>query len=184
MEAYYLHTILKWKRGFALYNLFILYKSLEETHRNGNPDRIHLVCASILFWLVILISIAYSPIIGYIGKLSNGNLIQSFSSHWLFICRVQLAFRVNTHNFSFIFIQNINIAYYFKTKEAGVLFYIICLYCSVVICLHEAVAQLTDELSWWRHRVRCCSNCRCVLPSPEVFTWSPDLPSTNFQVRE
>ena len=121
MEAYYLHTILKWKRGFALYNLFILYKSLEETHRNGNPDRIHLVCASILFWLVILISIAYSPIIGYIGKLSNGNLIQSFSSHWLFICRVQLACRVNTHNFSFIFIQNINIAYYFKTKEAGVL---------------------------------------------------------------
>ena len=33
MEAYYLHTILKWKRGFALYNVFILYKLLEETHR-------------------------------------------------------------------------------------------------------------------------------------------------------
>ena len=119
-----------------------------------------------------------------VRELRNGNLIQSFSSHWLFICRVQLACRVNTHNFSFIFIQNINIAYYLKTKEAGVLFYIICSYCSVVICLHEAVAQLTDELSWWRHRVRCCSNCRCVLPSSEVCTWSPDLPSTNFQVRE
>ena len=86
------------------------------------------VCISILFSLVrnsyINSLLSNNIIIGYIWKLTNGNLIQSFSSYWLFICRVQLACRVNTHNFSFIFIKNIHIAYYFKTKEAGVLFYI------------------------------------------------------------
>ena len=31
------------------------------------------------------------------------------------------------------------------------------------------------ELRWWRHRVRCCSNCRCVIPSSEVCTWKSGL---------
>ena len=56
--------------------------------------------------------------------------------------------------------------------------------CSVVICLHEAVAQLTDEQRWWRHRVRCCSNCRYVLACSQVCAWSTDLPSTCLQVIE
>ena len=36
------------------------------------------------------------------------------------------------------------------------------------------VAQLT-ELQWWRHRVHCCSNCRCIRPSSEVCTWKCEL---------
>ena len=86
-------------------------------------------------------------------------------------------------SFQFLFIQNIYILF---ENERGwdffFLYHLFILFSSV--CLNEAVAQLTDEQRWWRHRVRCCSNCRYVLACSEVCAWSTDLPSPYLQVIE
>ena len=85
-------------------------------------------------------------------------------------------------SFQFLFIQNIYILFENVRGWDFVLHHLFILFSS--ICLNEAVAQLTDEQRWWRHRVRCCSNCRYVIACSQVCAWSTDLPSTCLQVIE
>ena len=85
-------------------------------------------------------------------------------------------------SFQFLFIQNIYILFENERGWDFVLYHLFILFSS--ICLNEAVAQLTDEQRWWRHRVRCCSNRRYVLACSQVCAWSTDLPSTCLQVIE
>ena len=85
-------------------------------------------------------------------------------------------------SFKFLFIQNIYILFENERGWDFVLYHLFILFSS--ICLNEAVAQLTDEQRWWRHRVRCCSNRRYVLACSQVCAWSTDLPSTCLQVIE
>ena len=85
-------------------------------------------------------------------------------------------------SFQFLFIQNIYILFENERGWDFVWYHLFILFSS--ICLNEAVAQLTDEQRWWRHRVRCCSNCRYVLACSQVCAWSTDLPSTHLQVIE
>ena len=88
----------------------------------------------------------------------------------------------DTHIFSF-FIHSQYLHAIWKWKRLGFCFIsFVILFSS--ICLNEAVAQLTDEQRWWRHRVRCCSNRRYVLACSQVCAWSTDLPSTCLQVIE
>ena len=85
------------------------------------------------------------------------------------------------HAYLFNFYSFRIFTYYLKMKDF-VLYHLFILFSS--ICLNEAVAQLTDEQRWWRHWVRCCSNCRYVLACSQVCAWSTDLPSTCLQVIE
>ena len=95
-----------------------------------------------------------------------------------------IAYTHDTHIFS-IFIHSEYLHSLLFENERGwdfVLYHLFILFSS--ICLNEAVAQLTDEQRWWRHRVHCCSNCRYVLACSQVCAWSTDLPSPYLQVIE
>ena len=81
-------------------------------------------------------------------------------------------------SFQFLFIQNIYILFENEKGWDFLLYHLFILFSS--ICLNEAVAQLTDEQRWWRHRVRCCSNCRYVLACSQVCAWSTDWSKVRF----
>ena len=169
-----------------VYYELLKYSWLEKTHRgNGNPGSIHPTCVCVCVVCVcVSMLICNNSLVRKNQPYSPTYFATIFSRHWPFICRVAGKRICTLHIKIYYFIFYIHSKYshtILKWKRPGALFYIICFYCFIV--LNEAVKQLT-ELRWWRHRVRCCSNCKCVLAFSEVCTWSPDLPSTYFQVRE